>query len=77
MRANKAIAEALKRRRNELNLTPEDVVNALADKGINIKPVTLYGYENAVSTPNAQTFLRLCAIYQIDDIMGFFGYDDK
>lgn len=76
MRANKAIAAALKQRRNELHMTPEEVINALADRGIHLKPVTLYGYENAVSTPNAQTFLYLCAIYQIDDIIGYFGYGD-
>ena len=76
MKAKKALANALKARRKELNMTAEDVVSALAAKGIAIKEVTLYGYENAVSAPNVQTFLSLCAIYQIDDIMQYFGYAD-
>ena len=76
MRANKAIAAALKQRRIELHMSVEDVINALADRGVHLKPVTLYGYENAVSSPNAQTFLYLCAIYHIDDIVNYFGYGD-
>lgn len=74
MKATKTIANALKRRRKELNMSAEEVVTALAGYGINIKEATLYGYENAVATPNAQTLLWLCAIYQIDDILNYFGY---
>ena len=72
MKAKKALANALKNRRNELNMSVEDVINALADNGTYIKPATLYGYENAVATPNVQIFLQLCRIYQIDDILGYF-----
>lgn len=73
MKAKKAIANVLKQRRKELNMTIEDVVKELSYRGINIKDVTLYGYENAVSSPNVNTFIALCAIYHIENVMEYFG----
>lgn len=34
----------------------------------------IYGWENGQSQPDADTLLLLCEIYQIDDILGTFGY---
>lgn len=76
MKADKAIANALKDRRKELKLSIPDVVASLGDRGITISETTLYGYENAVSAPNVRVFLALCSIYEIDDIMEYFGYAD-
>jgi transcriptional regulator with XRE-family HTH domain len=73
MKAKKAIANALKQRRKELNMSAEDVIKELSYRGITLKEVTLYGYENAVSSPNVNTFLALCAIYHIENVMEYFG----
>jgi len=57
-----------------MKLTPEEVVNKLAERSIPISVKTLYGYENGVSTPRVNTFIALCDIYKVSDIMSEFGY---
>lgn len=68
------ISDILRQNRELAHLTIEDVVTKLKDKNIDISSKTLYGYENGVSTPKVNTFLCLCDIYGIQDIMGTFGY---
>ena len=77
MVSSKAIATALKQRRAELHLSTEEVVAALSDAGFKVSRKTLYGWENNVSSPNVRIFLKLCEIYQIDHIMGYFVSDDN
>lgn len=72
MVSSKSIADALKRRRAELHLSAEEVVAALSEAGYSVSKKTLYGWENDVSSPNVRIFLKLCEIYQIEDIMNFF-----
>lgn len=64
----------LRQKREQAGLSPEKVVDELAKKGISINVKTLYGYENGVSTPRVNTFIALCSIYRVTDIMGEFGY---
>lgn len=64
----------LRQKREQAGLTPEEVVDELGKRGIPINVKTLYGYENGVSTPRVNTFIALCDIYKISDIMGEFGY---
>ena len=63
--------------RTRSGLSAEDVVEKLNRRGIEISVKTLYGYESGVSTPRVNTFIALCDIYQVDDIMGEFGYGTK
>jgi hypothetical protein len=37
--------------------------------GIDISAKSLWGYENLVSAPSIQTFLALCKIYEIEDVL--------
>ncbi len=69
------IATTLRRLRQSRKLTAKEVAEALATKDIYISEKTLLGYENCVSTPKVNTFLRLCEIYRVTDILGTFGYD--
>lgn len=69
---SKIIADGLKRRRAELKLSIADVVFRMAEAGINVSPKTIYGWENNVSQPKVSAFLKLCDIYKIDDIIGYF-----
>lgn len=64
------IAILLKDRRSLCNLSAAEVVQKLSAKGITLSEKTLYGYENGVSLPNVPTFIALCDIYEIDDILG-------
>lgn len=64
----------LRRLRLESGLSAEEVVDMLRLRGIEINSKTLYGYEQGVSTPRVNTFIALCDIYNVRDIMAEFGY---
>ena len=70
--ADTNISRILRQRREQLNLTPREVVDKLKAKGISISEKTLYGYENGVGNPKVNTFIALCDIYDINDVMGTF-----
>ncbi len=69
------MAATLRQLRQAQGLTAKEVAEILASKNIDISEKTLLGYENGVSAPKVTTFLRLCEIYRVTDIMGTFGYD--
>ncbi len=71
------MAATLRQLRQAQGLTAKEVAEILASKSIDISEKTLLGYENGVSAPKVSTFLRLCEIYRVTDIMGTFGYDGK
>lgn len=71
---NKAIAETLKLYRKHNQLTVKDVATQLKEHSISAAEKTIYGWENGQSQPDADTFLILCEIYHISDILGAFGY---
>lgn len=71
------IAKVLKAARKQNALTVKDVVGRLRDKSLSVSDKTIYGWENGQSQPNADTLLVLCEIYNINDILGAFGYNDK
>lgn len=68
------ISLILKQQRNISQMTPEQVVSKLEDYGISISVKALYAYESGISFPKVPTFLALCEIYNIRDIMSSFGY---
>jgi hypothetical protein len=67
----------LAQKREQLKLSINDVVNELKNRGIELSAKTLYGYENGVGYPKANTFIALCDIYGIDDVLSSFGYKSK
>lgn len=70
---NPKIAERLKFYRKKNNLTIPEVSEILSKK----QPVaekTIYGWESGHTQPDADTLLRLCCIYHIDDILEIFEY---
>ena len=71
---NKAIAETLKLYRKHNHLTVKDVAAQLKKHSISTAEKTIYGWENGQSQPDADTFLILCEVYHISDILGTFGY---
>lgn len=64
---NPTIANFLKQLRKASGKSIDDVVKALEEYGLATSPKTIYGYENCVSTPNADTFMMLCKIYNCDN----------
>lgn len=63
----------LKQIRESLHLTRKEVSEKLREYGIDMSDKTLYGYEVGRTSANADTFLALCDIYQIQDILDTFG----
>lgn len=62
------IARMLKAKRKELGLSAKDVITQLKAYGISISDKTLYGWENAHRQPDADAFVALCHIYNIDSL---------
>lgn len=58
----------LKARRKELGFSVKHVLEQLQNMGINISAKTLYGWENEHRQPDADTFLKLCKIYNISTL---------
>lgn len=63
------ICALLKDKRHEAGLTGGEVVQKLKSYGINISDKSLWGYENGISSPAVPTFLALCKIYEVEDLV--------
>lgn len=74
MKSKEEIAKVLKESRQKTGLSAKEVIEKLSLHDIKVSPKTLYGWESGHSQPDADTFLLLCNIYEIDDIMLAFGY---
>lgn len=72
--ASNPISIILKQQRNIHEMTPEQVVTKLNERGFTISTKALYAYESGTNLPKVPVFLALCDIYNIRDIMGSFGY---
>jgi len=57
------------------NLSVEEVADKLNKLGVKVSPKTLYSWEAGRALPPADTFLHLCDIYHVIDIMKTFGYE--
>ena len=71
---NRKIAEVLKAYRKMNNLSVRDVTELLEEKSLKVAEKTVYGWESSATQPDADTLLLLCDIYNIDNILGTFGY---
>lgn len=71
------ISQVLKKCRIENHLSLNDVISYLSNNNIQkIQSSTLYSWENGQSLPNIDTFLNLCKLYHIQDILYTFSYDN-
>lgn len=67
------IGSLLKNKRKELKLSVKYVTEELSKYSINISEKTLYGWENNYRQPDADAFLVLCLIYNINDVLSYFS----
>ena len=74
---NEMIAKVLKEYRKNNNLSVRQVAEILENKSMSVAEKTIYGWESGQAQPDADTLLVLCEIYNIDDILGTFGYSNK
>lgn len=73
---NPKIAETLKSSRKKMGYSVDQVALFLTNTKEPISPKTIYGWENGTSEPKADILMALCQYYEIDDILGTFGYQD-
>jgi transcriptional regulator with XRE-family HTH domain len=64
-----AVAAFLYDKRREKGMTGQEVSDKLKLYGIEISKTTIWGYEKGVSGPTVSTFLALCRIYEVDDVI--------
>ena len=74
---NEMIAKVLKKYRKNNKLTVNEVAELLNERSLTVATKTIYGWESGQAQPDADTLLVLCEIYNIDDILGTFGYSNK
>lgn len=68
------ISHLLRDERERKGYSVEQVAEKLRERGITISTKALYGYENKVGKPKLSTFIALCDIYGITDIMSALGF---
>lgn len=68
----KKIGTVLREARERNNLDIKEVLSLLENDGISIKKQTLYGYETNIRSMTPDTFLALCKIYKIKNILKEF-----
>lgn len=74
---NPNISKVLKNYRKLNHYSVNDLVLKLEDNHLPVVPKTIYGWESGQTQPDADTLLILCKIYNIDNILGTFGYNDS
>ncbi|MBR4702314.1 MAG: helix-turn-helix transcriptional regulator [Oscillospiraceae bacterium] len=74
MKNNPMIPSMLRKHRLDMKLTLEELSAKLSNRGIEVSAKTLNGYEKGVSYPNVNTFICLCDIFGIENILSEFGY---
>ncbi len=77
MSENSISPKLLRQLREKAGYSVEDVVQKLKERGLTLSSKTLYGYENGVGTPKVNTFMALCEIYKVNDVLSTFGYSDS
>lgn len=70
-----SIGTTLKKARKNAHMSVENVCLFLSENNIHVATKTIYGWENDFSSPNISTFLLLCKLYGIKDILKTFGYE--
>ena len=74
---NPNISKVLKAYRKLNHYSVNDLVIKLEDHNLPVAPKTIYGWESGQTQHDADTLLILCKIYNIDNILGTFGYSNS
>lgn len=67
--SKEAVAAFLYDKRREKKMTGQEVSDKLKMYGIDISKTTIWGYEKGVSGPTVPTFIALCKIYEVEDVI--------
>lgn len=69
------IGSTLKNARKNAGMSVDDVACFLHKNEVSVATKTIYGWENDFSVPSVSTFLLLCELYGINDILNTFKND--
>lgn len=73
---NPNLGRMLRYYRRARNLSVNQVVENLREEyDLSISPKTVYGWETSQNQPSADTFLVLCKMYQVSNILESLGYE--
>lgn len=76
MRDIAEVMRVLKEIRNQKNLSVSNVADyILKETGNKVSVKTIYGWEEGNSKPDIISFVAMCKMYEVSDIMGLFTED--
>ena len=64
----KEIMQKLKEVRKARDITIDELYQFLLKNNVQVAKKTVYGWDNAITTPNVKTFLLMCKFYGIKDV---------
>lgn len=73
----KSIGSVLRYYRKLRHLSVKDVSDYLSENNSKVSVKTIYGWENNHAQPDNKILLLLCSLYQIENILAAFGYEDS
>lgn len=73
----KEIAQFLKQKRMEKGFEVKEVADRLIEMGVIKSVKSFYNWEIGRTQPDADTFMFLCNLYGVADVMGSFGYKNE
>lgn len=71
---DKELGQCLKKAREDAGISVEEISNILTSMGFKAGRNTIYNWEGGISQPTPDALLHMCRIYNIKDILSFFGY---
>lgn len=74
---DKNIGCVLKKTRMNKGLSVGEVSSFLTQKGYKALEKTVYSWESGNSQPKPDILLELCHLYEINDVLGTFGYAEQ
>lgn len=69
---NKYVGKMLRKLRKTNKYTIDFVIDYFNENNLSVSKKTLYGWENGISLPKVNDFLRLCQLYGVEDVLKTF-----
>lgn len=70
-------AQRLRFYRKKCGMSVEEVAEAPKKTDRSFSQKSIYSWETGTTCPTADTLMCLCEIYQIDDVLESFGYENR
>lgn len=71
----KEIMQKLKGVRKSKDISIDELYHFLLENNVQVAKKTVYGWDNAITTPNVKIFLLMCKFYDIKDVYSLLEID--